>query len=284
MADSRSESSFGDRLYQAVERSELDRSDVWNQAGISQKTFQRYLKREDPPSTDRKKTDTAIKRICQMLGVRRAWLIEGEPPMSDRNDTSLRKNDSSSIDSLFKDTASLEVLTEVKASAGGGRVNYPDEARHRVEVPRHFIAQIIGFMPPRRVGVMFAEGDSMRPTIEDDEMILYKPAEDVASGGIYVLWRDSGLIVKRVQKLSGGGYRLISDNKYHDYRDETLVPTDTSNGHLLKNKETGRTVDLRVVGKVIFPRRDTDRLHVKQVAEIIKSVAGGEIDLRKVTP
>lgn len=182
------------------------------------------------------------------------------------------------IASLFREEAELEILTDVKASAGTGTVVYPDEARHVVRVPRHFIANIIGFSPPRQVGIMFADGDSMEPTIRDEEMILYKPIEDVRTGGIYVLWRDTGLIVKRVQRLSGGGYRLISDNTYHNYTDETIVPEDGENGQAMINKETGRTVDLRVVGKVLFPKRDTDRLHVKQVAELIRGIVGGEVD------
>jgi hypothetical protein len=35
-------------------------------------------------------------------------------------------------------------------------------------------------------------------------------------------------------------------------------------------------MDLEPQGKVIFPRRETDRMHVKQVSAIIKSVVNGE--------
>jgi phage repressor protein C with HTH and peptisase S24 domain len=169
----------------------------------------------------------------------------------------------------------MTVYTDVKAEAGSGRVVYPDEAEHTIELPRHFISRILGFSPPREVGVMTADGDSMRPTIQDGDLILYRPAEEVRGGGVYVLLIDDRQIVKRVQTISGGGYRIISDNSYHGYADETLVPADDHTDALV-NEETGRSVDLRVVGSVIFPRRDTDHLHVQQVAEIIRGMTNGD--------
>ncbi len=122
----------------------------------------------------------------------------------------------------------------------------------------------------------------MRPTIQSGDIIIYKPVEEIRTGGIYVLLIDGRQVVKRVQPISGGGYKLISDNDYDDYENERLVPKD-KNGQTLVNETTGRTVDMRVVGSVIFPDRDTDTLHVKQVARIIKSVAGGEVDVNSLT-
>jgi len=184
------------------------------------------------------------------------------------------QGDSGSIP-LLNDQTTLTVYTDVKAAAGEGRVVYPDEAQRTVEVPRHFISSLIGFSVPSTVGIHMVEGDSMRPTIQEDDLVLYKPVEEVRSGGVYVVLIDGGLSVKRVERIPGGGYKIISDNKYGSYPNYTLVPTDDNTE--LVNQETGRPVDLRPVGSVIFPRRETDTLHVKQVAEIIRSVAGGEV-------
>ena len=176
---------------------------------------------------------------------------------------------------LLDDQTTLTVYTDVKAVAGEGRVVYPDEAQRTVEVPRHFISSLIGFSVPSTVGIHMVEGDSMHPTIQEDDLVLYKPVEEVRSGGVYVMLIDGGLSVKRVERIPGGGYKIISDNEYGSYPNYTLIPTD-DNSELI-NQETDRAVDLRPVGSVIFPRRETDTLHVKQVAEIIRSVAGGEV-------
>lgn len=177
------------------------------------------------------------------------------------------------IPSFFGEDVQLDVYTDIKVQGGDGRVVYPDEARRQITIPRDFIRKIIGFMPPREVGMMICEGDSMHPTIQEDDMVLFRFLEgQIQGGGVYVLRIDDSLSVKRVQKIPGGGLELISDNDYHGYPNYTLVPQD---GHLV-NERTGRTVDLEPQGKVIFPRRETDRMHVKQVAAIIKSVVGGD--------
>ena len=180
---------------------------------------------------------------------------------------------------LFSDDVELDVYTDIRVEAGDGRVAYPDEARRKITVPREFISKIIGFVPPKEVGLMVVDGDSMHPTIQEDDMVLWRPVEEVQGSGIYVLSVDGKLRVKRVDSIPGGGLRLISDNDYYGYPNYTLVPRDDE----LVNEETGSVVDLYPVGKVIFPRRDTDRMHVKQVAEIVRSVAGQDVDIKAMT-
>lgn len=181
------------------------------------------------------------------------------------------------LTALFRDEATLTVYTDVEVEAGNGRVVYPDESRHQIEIPRHFISRILGFSPPRKVGLMTATGDSMRPTIRDGDLILFNPAvRQVEGGGIYVLLIDDRQLVKRVQSISGGGYRIISDNDFYGYKDERLVPAD-EDGDTLVNEETGRAVTpFRVVGSVLYPRRDTDQMPVKQVAELIRGMVNGD--------
>jgi len=194
---------------------------------------------------------------------------------SDTSERLQKEAPTEDLTGLFSDDISIDVYTDIRVEAGDGRVAYPDEARKKVTIPRQFISKIIGFVPPKKVGMMMVDGDSMHPTIQEDDMVLWRPVEELNGNGIYVLSIDGRLKVKRVQTIPGGGLELISDNDYHGYKNYTLTPQD---GHLV-NEATGSPVVLQEVGKVIFPRRDTDRMHVKQVAEIVKSVAGGEVDL-----
>jgi len=179
--------------------------------------------------------------------------------------------------SLIESTAVMEIHTEAKVSAGDGRVVYPSEATREVEVPKSFLAEVIGFRPPSRIGILLAEGDSMKPTIRDGELVIWQPLEDgIQSAGVYVLKLAHGTVVKRVQPFPDGSYRIISDNDYDGYEDVTLVPSE--NGQELVQESTGRVAEMYPVGKVLFPDRSTDQMHVKQVSSIIQRIVSDDVD------
>lgn len=67
-------------------------------------------------------------------------------------------------------------------------------------------------LSPKDVYVMYVSGDSMKPTIEDGDMILIHKTENVPQEGyIYALTLGDTLMVKRLQKIPDG-WILKSDN------------------------------------------------------------------------
>jgi len=199
-----------------------------------------------------------------------------EDGVTEQLDLGASSSPTDSLASLFSQDTEMTVHTEAKVAAGTGRVVYPDHATHEVTFPKHFLSRLLGFHPPSTIGVMEAEGDSMRPTIKDGDLVIYEPVEQIRSAGIYVLHLRNGVTVKRVQPLPDGSYRIIPDNSHRGYSQMTLVPND---GDGFRLEETGRTASMHVVGKVRFPDRSTDEIHVQQVGEIIRSVVrGGEVD------
>jgi len=186
-------------------------------------------------------------------------------------DLGARSSPEDSLASLFSQDTQMTIHTEAKVAAGSSRVVYPDDATHQVEFPKHFLSRLLGFHPPSTIGVMEAEGDSMKPTIRDGDLIIYEPVEEIRSAGIYVLYLRTGATVKRVQPLPDGSYRIIPDNSHRGYSRMTLIPNES--GFTLE--ETGRSAEMHVVGKVRFPDRSTDEIHVQQVGEIIRSVVRG---------
>lgn len=79
-------------------------------------------------------------------------------------------------------------------------------------------------------------GDSMQPTINDKEMILFnKDSTDVRKGGVFVVSPNAGLFVKRVVLKLDGSLELISDNK-------------TYNPELISKDEID---SITIIGKVI---------------------------------
>jgi len=186
------------------------------------------------------------------------------------------------LTSLIESTVEMQIHTDARVAAGDGRVVHPTEATRNVEVPRGFLSEIIGFRPPQKIGIMRAEGDSMKPTIQDEELVIYEPLDDgITSSGVYVLHMMGGLRVKRVQPFSDGSFRLISDNDYDGYEDEVLIPSDSGDEFI--REATGRVAEMYPVGRVLFPRRNTDEMHVKQVSAIIDRLVGGDVDTKALS-
>lgn len=167
---------------------------------------------------------------------------------------------------LLESTVTMVIHTSAKVSAGDGKIIYPSDSTRKVEAPKGLLSEVLGFHPPSRIGITRAQGDSMKPTIRDGELVIWEPVSEIASAGLYVLHLTHGSVVKRVQPFPDGSYRVISDNDYDDYENVTLVPTDS--GELIQDS-TGRVAEMHPVGRVLFPDRSTDQMHVKQVSELI---------------
>ena len=182
--------------------------------------------------------------------------------------------ESDDVVSLLQNKTVMTIYTGVRAAAGEGRINYPDDQTHEVELPAGLLAEVIGFRPPSRIGIMWAEGDSMEPSIYDEEMVIYKPVEEIQASGIYVVYSVNGLIVKRIHPHLDGSLTVISDNDSKGYSPEELVPADSGHPHQFIRESTGRSVQLYAVGKVLFPNRDTDKMHIQQVTQLIQGVIG----------
>lgn len=70
---------------------------------------------------------------------------------------------------------------------------------------------------PRDLILIEAEGDSMAPTIEDSDLMLASLAEPrFRRDGIYLLRRESGIEVKRIQRRPDGKLVLRSDNPKYE--------------------------------------------------------------------
>lgn len=176
----------------------------------------------------------------------------------------------------LRDTVSLTLLTDVKASAGRlnqGVVVYDEGQRISVKVPRLFLRQLLGFDPPVELGIMRADGDSMRPVFEDGDMLLYVPRRDLDGDGNYIVLVGGEVYAKRCQRIPGGGVKVISANKADGYQDWHLLPNpDADEDMPLLNQLTNRPVSFVVAGKIVWPQRDTGRVHVERVAEIIRTI------------
>ena len=68
-------------------------------------------------------------------------------------------------------------------------------------------------LDPAALSTVMAQGDSMMPTIADHAPVFLDTGDrDLADGGIYAMRAEGRLIIRRVQRLVGGGLQLLADN------------------------------------------------------------------------
>jgi phage repressor protein C with HTH and peptisase S24 domain len=127
----------------------------------------------------------------------------------------------------------------IQVSAGHGAIN-GEQQPTRYLAFRYKWLKYRGFNEKDLV-VVFAKGDSMEPTIaNNNSLLIYTKVESIQDGSIYVIRQDDTLLVKRVQRLLDGNLKLISDNDTYE--------------SIVLSKEDFESLD--VVGQVVWIAKD----------------------------
>jgi phage repressor protein C with HTH and peptisase S24 domain len=126
---------------------------------------------------------------------------------------------------------------DIYASAGDGMVVLTEDAAYMMEFPRGYLQYITKGANPDHLSIIGVRGDSMLPTLADDDIVMLdRSKRDLSQDGVFVI-RDigDGLLVKRIGRASKAGHvMLISDNR-------DLYP-------LIEKP----LADIEVIGKVIW--------------------------------
>lgn len=116
------------------------------------------------------------------------------------------------------DSPDLIPVYSVQASAGPGSFVTDEEIVDRLAFPRGYL-QHITKSHPRHLKIIKCRGDSMSPTLKDDDVVMVDTSKtDLSFEGLFVIKVDGGaaLLVKRIGRASRRGYiNLISDNPSH---------------------------------------------------------------------
>lgn len=195
--------------------------------GLSVSGLKRYLDGGEP-------TASKIIQICDSIGFTVQWFLTGQGPMrpGDQGEPSA---DAPTIENEF----ALIPGYNVEVAAGTGA--FPTEEKPTRKLAfRHRWLRYRGLSPDNLV-LVFARGDSMEPTISDNNTLMIDTTQrDLHDGQIYVIRTDGHLIVKRIQKLWNKGILLLSDNK--EYREQQVEPSEAD--------------DLEVIGRVVWIGKD----------------------------
>lgn len=170
--------------------------------------------------------------IAKIAGVNLQWLATGEGVM--------RTGESESLDNEGEmGEFALIPGYNVEVSAGVGAFPNQEEPTRKLAF-RHKWLRYRGLKPEDLV-LVFAKGDSMEPTINDNNTLMIDTSNrELSDGHIYVIRTDGHLIVKRIQMLWNKGILLLSDNK--EYREQQIEPNESD--------------DLEVIGKVVWIGKD----------------------------
>lgn len=155
------------------------------------------------------------------------------------------------------------VLHASRVSAHTGVATYLENEEEVFVLHKWIVTQILGIKnPPRRIGAAKVAGDCMEPDLMDGDIVFFDYDSGFKGPGRYVLWLHDGPNVKRLSTLSDGSFRIACDNKACGYVDEILMPN--TDGTLIHH-ETGRSVELRIIGAVIWPRRTATQTLMAQI-------------------
>lgn len=167
--------------------------------GIPQRSINRIRRREQDPTIEK------LTQIAQGIGVSVADLFV--PGMNEADE----------------DFAMLQRL-DVKASAGNGNLVFYETEKGRLAFRRDFL-RAEGVREDDAV-VIYADGQSMEPTIPDGAVLLVNLAhKEMTNNDIFVIRVDGEILVKRLRKEIGGGILIVSDNpEKHRYPDILVSP------------------------------------------------------------
>ncbi len=125
---------------------------------------------------------------------------------------------------------------DTRAAAGPNHLLDPGTIIENISFSADWVRTVLR-RNPAHLALIECSGDSMEPTLRDGDVLMVDTSvTEVQSSRIYVLDVDGALLVKRIQRMLNGSYRVISDNPR--YATEVVEPSDRA--------------PLRIVGEVVW--------------------------------
>ncbi len=200
---------IGSRIRTEREAQKVSRADLARSAGIAPSTLSDL-------ELGLSKSTTALHRIASRLQVRSEWLETGRGAKSEETGGFL---------SVAQDATPAGYvrfdLFEGGAGMGIGIVNqdYPEVIK-TIEVAEWEVRRKIGFLPkPGRIQIITGRGPSMRPKLEDGDIVWIDTIVDYFDGDDYYLINIGGETqIKMLQKRGDGLWVVSVNTEFPAYR------------------------------------------------------------------
>lgn len=199
--------------------------------------IRKWLNNISMPSFDK------VVRIARECNVTLEWLATGQEPKIPGGQAKPNYATETGCAIVTVDEFNEEYVLipgyHVSVSTGHGALNGDAEVKRQLA----FRTKWLRFrkLNAKDLAVVFAQGDSMEPTIHNSNTILVDLSDtQLKDGSIYVLRFGQELYAKRLQKRFDGSVCLISDNKEYD-------------DQIVKENELEQ---LAIIGKVVWIGKD----------------------------
>jgi phage repressor protein C with HTH and peptisase S24 domain len=176
---------------------------------VSPSAFRKWLRGEAEPSRER------LVALADAAKVNVAWLVAGEgpaPTLTKADHAGGRARPGGPAQGI--DTIRFIALPKHAegAAAGPGDPSGPRPDSEFIAFRHDWVRAVLGIAPEDLI-METAVGESMRPTIQDGDLLLVDTTDRTFSSfGVYVLEIRGERLVKRVQRKLDGTLVLISDN------------------------------------------------------------------------
>ena len=161
---------------------------------------------------------TFITELASALGVDVMWLSTGaseHKPAQKVIEQSLDNYFSNERDLLHKHRIDYYDVRAAAGLTGFENSDYP-EIISSLYLTDEGMSQLVGKKSSDGICLVNVPTDSMEPTIRKGDIVFLDTKVNAYSGdGIYAFAIDGALFIKRIQKMIGGGYRMISDNEIY---------------------------------------------------------------------
>ncbi|WP_162165615.1 XRE family transcriptional regulator [Campylobacter fetus] len=128
------------------------------------------------------------------------------------NTPNLKKSQDRISISVKEDTVYIPFFKDGAVSAGFGTEDFGNDCDF-LPFKKQDLRLMFGAHSTANIGIIPCVGNSMQPTIEEGELVVFQQDNTQSEGAIYVVRFESELFVKRLKKRP---LQLISDNK--DYQ------------------------------------------------------------------
>ncbi|MGR6833623.1 XRE family transcriptional regulator [Aliivibrio wodanis] len=208
---------FKDRLKESIGEESVRSFSL--RCGISESVIRKYLNGSYPVMDK-------MPRIAEAAGKSMEWLVAGSDPQK-------------SSDCLDPNEFALIPGYNIQVSAGHGVVNEENSTPTRYLAFRRKWLKFRGFNESD-LAVVWVKGDSMEPTIHNNDTIVVNMNKNTPTDGhLYIFRHGDDLSVKRYQNMLGA-WRLISDNQLYSPLD---IPKEEQN-------------QFEVIGQVVHISKD----------------------------
>ena len=199
-----------ERLDQIITEQKINKAKLGEVAGVSAQAVNNWYKKG-------KISIDSAKAIYQKYGYSIEWILGGDESKASVNQNNNLTSDlfSNERDLLHKHRIDYYDVRAAAGLTGFENSDYP-EIISSLYLTDEGMAQLVGKKSADGICLVNVPTDSMEPTIRKGDIVFLDTKVNAYSGdGIYAFAIDGALFIKRIQKMIGGGYRMISDNEIY---------------------------------------------------------------------